>query len=150
MLAKYLVKILRNCTQKQPKSIVKLKNYTSWLSDITGTDESLLKDQFSSRKMVGKYLCKSFEDLISSAPENIKIYQHHEEVVNITENEDNHKCDDCRRSKLTFVNVFISIVTRDLCLQLQRDSCSTAYSPHFYAFSITNNRSCHKLQLSVL
>ena len=75
-------------SQKQPKSIVKLNNYTSWLSDSTGTDESLLKDQFSSRKMVGKYLCKSFEDLISSAPENIKIYQHHEEVVNITENED--------------------------------------------------------------
>ncbi|MCL6220277.1 2,3-diaminopropionate biosynthesis protein SbnA [Zunongwangia pacifica] len=73
--------------QTQPEAIGHLKSYVKWLSASTGIEESKLKDQFSSRTMVGKYFISCFKSLISSVPENINIHLHNEEVVNITENE---------------------------------------------------------------
>ncbi|MDN3593488.1 2,3-diaminopropionate biosynthesis protein SbnA [Zunongwangia endophytica] len=74
-------------SHKQPESINNTGSYVQWLSASTGIDENQLKDKFSSRKMVGEYLSASLEDLISSAPENIKIHRRIQEVINITENE---------------------------------------------------------------
>ena len=73
--------------KEKPDAIVKLENYTKWLSESIGIEESRLSDKFSSRKMVGKYLSSCFKSIIAGAPENIKIYYHNEEVVNITEKE---------------------------------------------------------------